>query len=352
MSALLFATSLPAIAAPDAECGKPVDFTPAKAQSAVAPLSRVSDYHAVFQVCHNATFRTRIAIRRMKVDGAIYWLGADPESLETSLERDACWTCVDTTDDAQENTRLARTIRDTSGRTAPGAHTAGYLRNAGLVHGEGEGSFITGDLCPALQPLQRAFFDTLEKQAAPAPIALAISGLWLLRHSSDFQWLREKHRSGALKITWVNHSFHHPYAPARPLQQNLLLTPGVDLAREIFDTERLLIANGATPSIFFRFPGLISRADQMQVVRQAHLAALGADGWLVFAPPLRPGAVVLVHPNGNEPAGLRVFAKRLADNSLPRPFRALSEAPTGFAAAQSAVGGCPANSSCPRNPDE
>jgi hypothetical protein len=56
-------------------------------------------------------------------------------------------------------------------------------------------------------------------------VVLAISGLWLTRHGADFQWLREQARSGALEITWVNHSYHHPYVPGRPLANNLLLTP-------------------------------------------------------------------------------------------------------------------------------
>ena len=120
---------------------------------------------------------------------------------------------------------------------------------------------------------------------------MSISGLWLIHHHADFQWLREQARSGALDITWVNHSYHHPYFPGRPLATNFLLAPGFDIQAEILDTERLLIANGGTPSVFFRFPGLISDEALMDAVRRNHLVSLGADGWLVFAPPLRPGAI-------------------------------------------------------------
>ena len=62
-------------------------------------------------------------------------------------------------------------------------------------------------------------------------------------------------------------------------------------------------------------------------MRRDHLVTLGADGWLVFAPPLRPGAILLVHANGNEPAGLRLFSKLLDKGRLPRPFRPIGEAP-------------------------
>jgi 2-polyprenyl-6-methoxyphenol hydroxylase-like FAD-dependent oxidoreductase len=44
---------------------------------------------------------------------------------------------------------------------------------------------------------------------------------------------------------------------------NFLLMPGFDMQSEILDQERLLIANGETPSIFFRFPGLVSDAALM-----------------------------------------------------------------------------------------
>jgi hypothetical protein len=125
----------------------------------------------------------------------------------------------------------------------------------------------------------------------------------------------------------VNHSYHHPYVPGRPLANNFLLTPGFDMQSEILDTERLLIANGETPSIFFRFPGLVSDAALMQAVRRDHLVVLGADGWLVFAPPLRQGAILLIHPNGNEHPGLRLFVKLLDKRRLPRPFRRINDAP-------------------------
>jgi hypothetical protein len=199
--------------------------------------------------------------------------------------------------------------------------------NAGLAHGRGDGSFITADLCPSLRPLDRAFLEKLAGLGPRTPVALSVSGLWLLRHGADFRWLRAAARAGALDITWVDHSYHHPYARGVTAGRNYLLTPGFDAQTEIFDTERLLIANGETPSVFFRFPGLISDPALEEAVRRAHLVALGADGWLVFAPPLRPGAILLVHANGNEPEGLRLFSRLLNKGKLPRPFRPVGEAP-------------------------
>ena len=109
--------------------------------------------------------------------------------------------------------------------------------------------------------------------------------------------------------------------------RNFLLTPGVDADAEILDTERLLIANGQTPSLFFRFPGLISNAPLMQAARRHHLISLGADAWLALRQRPKPGSIVLVHPNGNEPAGLKLFARDEAEGTMPKPLRALTEAP-------------------------
>ena len=150
---------------------------------------------------------------------------------------------------------------------------------------------------------------------------------WLLQHKSDFEWLRDKARGGALDIAWVNHSYHHPYVRDRPDAKTFLLTPGVKMETEILDTERLLIANGVTPSVFFRFPGLIADTALQETMRRHHIIALGADSWLALGPLPRAGSILLVHPNGNEPTGLRIFTRLLERGQLVRPFRAIAEAP-------------------------
>jgi hypothetical protein len=36
---------------------------------------------------------------------------------------------------------------------------------------------------------------------------------------------------------------------------------------------------------------------------------------------------LLVHANGNEPAGLRLFSRMLDQGKMPKPFRRIEEAP-------------------------
>ena len=112
-----------------------------------------------------------------------------------------------------------------------------------------------------------------------------------------------------------------------PDEQNFLLTPGLNIQSEILDTERLLIAHGEVPSVFFRFPGLVADKAVMQAVRNHHLIALGADAWLVLSPKPQDGSIILVHANGNEPAGLALFARLVAQGRLPHPLRPILEAP-------------------------
>lgn len=320
--AALFANAARAAESASCQAPAPIEATGIGPQ----PRTRVENYQPLFQECHSAGV-TRLAIRSMSVDGRRLLLTVDPATLETRLDSAQCWTCADTSEAAQQDTRFMQAVEAPSQHAVSAPSHPDVLMNAGLSHGQGDGSFITGDLCPSRRPLDRAFLEKVETLAPRTPVALSISGLWLMRHGADFQWLRAQERAGALEIVWVNHSYRHPYVPGRALARNFLLTPGVDIQAEILETERLLIANGATPSIFFRFPDLVSNAALMEAVRRDHLVALGADGWLVFGLPLRPGAILLVHPNGNEPAGLRLFSRLLNEGRLPRPFRAIEEAP-------------------------
>lgn len=306
------------------------------AQAASAPpaaQAQVRDYRPVFQECHRpAADRDsgafRLAIRRMEIDRSAMLLTVDPTTLATSLEREQDWSCADTDDERQKDTRYVQAVRSSCAPQAGGAaSSSAVIADGGLIHGSTTGSFITGDLCPSHRPLDRSFVQRLEKVETPLPLALSISGTWLVRHQADFQWLRDQERLGALRITWVDHSYHHPYVPGRRYADNFLLMPGVDMRAEVLDTERLLIASGETPSVFFRFPGLISNPALMQVMHDDHLIVLGADAWLAKSPRAKPGDIILVHVNGNEPAGLEVFSALLAGGKLPQPFRSIEQAP-------------------------
>ena len=299
-------------------------FTPAPA-TRLQSLAAVGDYQPVLKACVAADGRKAVAIREMTVAGQRIALLADPEALTTRLERAACWICHDESEGDLNATWMGRAIRELA--LAPGLVHRGFLQNAGLTHGGDKGDFVTGDLCPSQKPLSREFFARLQSAGPHVPVALSISGLWLIHHFDDFRWLVDQRNSGALDILWTNHTFHHPYHRKLPDDANFLLSKGVDPQEEILDTERLLIANGETPSLFFRFPGLISSDPLMQAVGQFHLITLGADAWLALGQKPGRGSIVLVHPNGNEPKGLALFSADLAHGKIAPPFEPLTAAP-------------------------
>lgn len=274
-----------------------------------------------------------VAIRSMTVENQDWLLMVDPERLTTRLERKSCWTCGDKPDPAFEQSRYARAVRDFAikpGNKRPSGSS--WLENAGLIHGaNGKGVFVTGDLCPSHRQLDRSFLSDLEKDRGPqiggAPVALSITGVWVHQHQEDFRWLRREKAAGRLSILWVNHSYRHPFERNLSNGENFILTPGLDPTDEILNVERLLIANGETPSVFFRFPGLISNEAWMTRLNDDHLIPVGADAWLAIGQKPHPGSIVLVHPNGNEPAGIAEFKRLENAGKLPNPFRALEEAP-------------------------
>ncbi|MGO9389951.1 polysaccharide deacetylase [Rhodoblastus sp.] len=302
--------------------------SPAKVEAPLGaplqPLQRVEDYRVILKTC-SAAGKQRVAVREMRVGGEKLLLTVDPQTLAASLEYADGSDCSE----AQGTSRFLELVdhyaADMGKQPSAGAT---WLENAGLKHGRGEGAYLTGDLCPSRKPLDRAFLQSLEKPGEAAPVALAVSGLWLTHHPADFAWLRREKAEGRLAITFVNHSYSHPYRPGLPDGQNFLLEPGLDKDREVLDLERLLIANGETPSVFFRFPGLISDREWMATLRRDHLIPLGSDAWLAVSPAKPPGgAILLVHANGNEPFGLNRFDSLRQKGELPKPFRPINEAP-------------------------
>jgi hypothetical protein len=293
-----------------------------------AGFAQVLEYRPVFQDCRRADGAKRLATRRMEIDGQAMILTVDAATLVTHLEPDQDWACTDTDEERQKGTRYLQAVQSSvmPAAGAPG-RLPGVIAYGGLLRAATTGSFVTGDLCPSRRPLDRAFLQKLLAVQSPLPLALSISGLWLIWHRADFQWLRDQERADVLRITWVDHSYHHPYVAGHALADNFLLTPGIDMRSEILDTERLLVANHATPSVFFRFPGLMSNQALMQVAGDFHLVVLGAGAWLARTPRARPGDIILVHLNGNEPAGLSIFSDLLARGKLPQPFKPIGEAP-------------------------
>jgi hypothetical protein len=148
----------------------------------------------------------------------------------------------------------------------------------------------------------------------PFPIALSMTGVWIEKHEEEFRWLCEQNQKKTLDITWVNHSYHHPYKPNVDYNSNFLLGPEVNFRQECLELEKLLLQNNQIPSIFFRFPGLISNIDLMNQLRSLGLIPLGSNAWLAKGENPTPGSIILIHGNLNEHKGVELFLDFLREN--------------------------------------
>lgn len=185
------------------------------------------------------------------------------------------------------------------------------LENSGLIKAESnnlKGACLTIDLCPSGNSFEKEFFNMLiaNNVSRPIPIAIAISGLWLIHHRDEFLWLLEQESAGYLNITWVNHSYSHLYLADLPYEENFMLFALTNLDAEFLETEKLLLADNQMPSVFFRFPGLVSNKTLISQSRKYGHIPLGANSWIAknHIPEFK-GDIILLHGNGNETEGIK-----------------------------------------------
>ena len=182
--------------------------------------------------------------------------------------------------------------------------------NAGITHINCAGTIITFDLCPSKKPIESSFLEELIARNTsnnPIPITICISGMWIAAHQEDLLWLKELVSNHQLSITWVNHSFTHFYSRKLPIPKNFMLKEGTNVGREVLQNEICMLEHNIMPSIFFRFPGLISNQRIYEKVMSYGLIPLGADAWLAKGKMPKRGSIILVHPNGNEKKGTKLL---------------------------------------------
>jgi len=190
------------------------------------------------------------------------------------------------------------------------------LQNAGVDHAilKEKGITLTIDLCPSHKNLDRIIFQSLidefTKIEQPVPLAISVSGKWMLKHQDDLNWLKNLMIQNKVDITWINHSYHHEVNNL-PLVENFLLAQGTNLDTEVLENEKLMLKYGLTPSVFFRFPGLVSDQKVIQRIVNYGLIPIGSDAWLAKGQQANAGSIVLIHGNGNEEIGVKDFIQLL-----------------------------------------
>ena len=282
--------------------------------AAKAPAPAIKDYAPFYAECPAEECGKRLfVLRSFRQSGEKRVLTVDPQTLETLVRPEKGLHLKRLSFPALRE----RTVNEPYGRALLDSETNGAShQDAGIVHAlpAGNGVVLTVDLCPSPRPLDRRLFEsvieTFRPAEKPVPLGIALTGRWMEKHPDDLAWLRTLEASGEISVTWINHSYNHRYAKDLPLSRNFLLEPGTDMRKEILATEALMIRNGLTPSVFFRFPGLVSDLSLVKRVVSYGLAPIGSDAWLAKNAKDQspsPGSIVLVHGNGNEPVGVKRF---------------------------------------------
>ena len=287
----------------------------------------MEDYQPVQLDCREvATGRAVHGWRTMLLDGAPRVLVVDADDFATRLLDPAELDCEEAAAEREvEASRYGRALFAATEAPFP-------TRNDGVTRATErvKGLFLSIDLCPApagkfADHLFAALTAEARASGRPVPVALAVTADWMARHGREFDRLVGMQRDGVLAITWVNHSATHPYQRGLADAENFLLTPGTDAEHEVLATEVALLERGQVPSPFFRFPGLVSDRGWVERLATYSLVPLGSDGWLANGQEPREGSVILVHGNGNEPAGVAGLLRRLPVLRKLGPFLPISK---------------------------
>lgn len=250
-----------------------------------------------------------VSLRSFKLRGELYSWVINSKTLQTAVVPASCLQKCSAFNSAT-STKYAQLL--THSTIVPSSMANAGIQKAKEVTTD---KFLTVDLCPSTKKLQAEIFQRIQSgYMTNVPVALAVSGLWIKHHHDEFKYLLQLQEQKKIKITWVNHSMTHPYKANIPLEQNFLLSDGVDFQNEVLGNELVMLGQGIVPSVFFRFPGLISSDKLIGQLKTWGLAPLGSNAWLAKGQKIKNGSVVLVHGNGNELLGLTLLYKALEVN--------------------------------------
>jgi hypothetical protein len=308
-SSLVFAIDLPASCKPFGEASVSL--------GAALPLQ---GYEVTFKAC-DVKNESWFALRRFSSRGSKYLLVVNSQNNTTAIVAESCLRCSPASLAQVPEGPYKQALQKQQAAPVP-------LVNAGMTHASRNGQyFLTVDLCPSRRPFDDSIFENVKVRNQPRfPVAISLSGGWMNHYPEEFAGLKQRALDGRLDMVWVNHSYSHPYRHGIPNDRNFLLMPSVNFAEEVLKQEQYMISRGVTPSVFFRFPGLVSNKEKMMQLSSYGLIALGADAWLALGQRPKPGSILLIHANGNEESGVHLFLRMLDTMADLGVFRNLNQA--------------------------
>lgn len=237
-----------------------------------------------------------------------YYLLVNTTTLKTHIET-LPQKSIFSFDKRFDSTLFSRLLYKSTALHVSGGATHALTSNTNAI-------FLTMDMCPSQKKgYEDAFLSHLTTRYGKTPIAIALSSAWVLHHEDAFKALQN---NPLLDITWVNHSHTHFYDKTLKDNENFMLYHSSDIKNEILGLEQLLIERGITPTVFFRFPGLMANKELMKELRETYfLIPLGADAWIAKEERIKNGSFILIHGNKNEPKGIEMLEEMF--ETLP-PF--------------------------------
>ena len=273
----------------------------------------ISHYTSI-QKCINYNSKTYVAIRSFEINSKKAFLIVDSSSLKSGvvLESNA------TEQSCPKELFESRYIKLLAHEKYESKHR---LQNDGIVS-SGGGIVITTDLCPSSKEgfEDRLYLALIKRFKNPVPVTLFITKRWILKHKKAFEQFRAWQKEAKLNITWGNHTAKHIYHPKAKLEHNFVLSPEENLTKDTLDLEVELLKRGVVPSLFFRFPGLVSDKKSMDIVASLGLIAIGSNTWIAKGQKIKPDSIILLHGNKNETKGIDMFLKDLHNLNLPEPI--------------------------------
>jgi len=276
---------------------------------AQANYTKIENYKVYYGVAKDFP-RELMVLRSFDNYGKHYLLMVNPQTLQTRIDQSNVYQVQPMT---MEQARAFFKNTPYQNALTKAEKQSVMIQDAGIEAGmpKETGISLTADLCPSHRPLDRRIFTDIiaefKKVEMPVPIALSITGVWMKQHPEDLEWLKQLQANHESYITWINHSFTHRVSLKAPLKENFLLEPGTDINYEVLETEKAMLKNGMLPSVFFRFPGLVSDQQLVYRITDFGLIPIGTDAWLAKGQQAEPGSIVLIHGNGNEPVGVNDF---------------------------------------------
>lgn len=273
------------IASADTHSQCPAEYKPYRSQ-------QLSDYKSIGRPCRWKG-APHVAIRSFSQNGARKLLVVNEATLDTQIVLEKDCASYDRPRSLSSNFFQALDTylnKETGGRrfTFGSTYTEanqGFSSFSNSSKGCENKVVLSTDLCPTNNGVfQKNFYSRLANaglKGKPVTVVIPVSGMWLENHRADFEWL--KNLKG-LNIVWANHSETHGLFPkqGRGEYYPTSFLPGASCGgfwNEVASVEMRLIDLGVKPSIFMRYPGLVSSVEEKQQLRQFGLISLATNAW-------------------------------------------------------------------------